>query len=61
MFGSRRKPKKFSYEPRYYDPEKDERLKRRMRMKSGGGRSKTPHFIWLVGLLALGVWLYWTL
>lgn len=61
MFGRRKKPKKFSYEPRYYDPEEDERLKRRMRMKKGSRRGKTPHFLWLAGLLALGVYLYWTL
>lgn len=33
MFGFRPKPKKFDYPFRYYDPEKDEREKRRKRIK----------------------------
>jgi len=30
----RTRNKRFDYEPRFYDPKKDERLKRRMRIKS---------------------------
>jgi len=33
MFGFRPKPKKFDYQYRYYDPKKDEREKRKQRIK----------------------------
>lgn len=54
---SRRRPKhrRFSYEPRFYDPSKDERLKKRMRIERTRVRPKTkqPQFIAVgLGLLA---------
>lgn len=33
MFGHRPKPKKFDYPFRYYDPEKEERKKRRIKIE----------------------------
>ncbi|MCH8030690.1 MAG: hypothetical protein IIB09_02585 [Bacteroidetes bacterium] len=53
-------PRKFSYEPRFYDPTKDDRLKRRMRAARPRVRrkSKQPTFI-AVGLgLLLALYLY---
>lgn len=59
MFGlSRRQTKnrRFTYEPRFYDPSRDERLKRRMRIERTRARPKTrqPQFI-AVGLALLAV------
>ena len=31
--GRRVRPKRFDYEPRFYDPKKEEKLKKRMRVK----------------------------
>ncbi len=56
----RAKPRKFSYEPRFYDPTKDDRLKRRMRSARPRVRPKSmqPKFI-AVGLgLVLALYLY---
>ncbi|MDX1420143.1 MAG: hypothetical protein R3181_09260 [Rubricoccaceae bacterium] len=56
----RAQPRRFSYEPRFYDPKKDERLKRRMRVERNRARPKTkqPHFI-AVGLgLVAALYLY---
>ena len=58
--GRRARPRKFSYEPRFYDPTKDDRLKRRMRAARPGVRRKSsqPAFI-AVGLgLLLALYLY---
>ncbi len=52
--------RQFHYEPRFYDPSKDERIKRRMRVARPRVRakSKQPAFI-LVGLgLVLALYLY---
>ena len=56
----RAKPRQFSYEPRFYDPTKDDRIKRRMRAGRLRVRPKTkqPAFI-AVGLaLLLALYLY---
>ena len=53
-------PRRFQYDPRFYDPKKDERLKRRMRVERSRARPKTkqPQFI-AVGLaLLLALYLY---
>ncbi|MAO64642.1 MAG: hypothetical protein CL666_06555 [Balneola sp.] len=42
MFGFRPKPKKFDYPFRYYDPEKDEREKRRKRIKFESHTRRRP-------------------
>ena len=54
------RPRKFSYEPRFYDPTKDDRLKRRMRSARPRVRRKSrqPAFI-AAGLgLVLALYLY---
>lgn len=33
MFGHHRKPRKFNYEYRYYDPKKDERRRQRIKIE----------------------------
>ncbi|HLT46802.1 MAG TPA: hypothetical protein VK002_06195 [Rubricoccaceae bacterium] len=40
-------PRRFHYEPRFYDPKKEERLKRRFRAERLRARpkSKQPHFV----------------
>ena len=56
----RAQPRRFHYEPRFHDPTKDERLKRRMRVGRNRVRPKTkqPAFI-AVGLgLLLALYLY---
>jgi hypothetical protein len=53
-------PRRFHYDPRFYDPSKDERVKRKMRVERNRVRPKTkqPHFI-AVGLgLVLALYLY---
>ncbi len=49
MFGGQRKPKKFDLTFRYYDPEKDEREKRRRRIKfQTNNRVKPKQFVRIV-------------
>lgn len=64
LFGSSRKPRRFDYEPRFYNPEKDEKLKKRMRIKSQT-RSRhsrnAPGLIYLCFLLMLVLFMYNTL
>lgn len=51
--------KKFTYEPRYYNPEKEERLKRRMRFKGRSRRRRSPVGILYFGMLfAMILWIY---
>ena len=61
LFGRGRvRPRKFNYAPRFYDPTKDDRLKRRMRTARPRVRRKSrqPAFI-AVGLgLVLALYLY---
>ena len=60
MTRRRAQPRRFQYEPRFYDPTKDERLKRRIRIERTRVRPKTkqPQFI-AVGLaLLLALYLY---
>ncbi|MCH8121689.1 MAG: hypothetical protein IH853_01070 [Bacteroidetes bacterium] len=49
--------KRFSYEPRFYNPEKEERLKRRIRVKRVTGRRRDPMGLIIFGILA-GIVLY---
>lgn len=50
--------KTFTYEPRFYNPERDERIKRRMRIKSKTHRVKSPGFLRLAILLILALLVY---
>ena len=55
----RSKPRRFSYEPRYYDPTKDESLKRRMRVHSRARRRRSPlGLIYFVVLLFFAIYIY---
>ena len=55
----RAKPRRFDYEPRYYDPRRDESLKRRMRIQSKVRRRRSPiELLYLGGLLLLALYIY---
>lgn len=57
--GSRRSNKSFSYEPRYYNEEEDEDLKRRMRSKRRAHRRRSPmSLLYLLGLLLFALYIY---
>lgn len=58
--GSRKNPRRFSYDPRYWDPRKDEDLKKRMRIRSLSRRKKrNPQgVIFFIILLALAIYAY---
>jgi len=54
----RRKPKRFDYEPRFYNPEKEEDLKRRMRVKRRKNRQRSPlSILYLIGLLVFALFI----
>lgn len=64
MFVSNRRsrPRRFDYEPRYYDPTKDEGIKRRMRVQSRARRRRDPSgIIYLAMLLILALFIYGSL
>lgn len=51
--------KRFDYEPRFYNPDKDRRLKERMRIKSRARRQGGPKGAIAIGLLLiLALYLY---
>lgn len=55
----RSKPRRFSYEPRYYDPTKDESLKKRIRVRSRARRRRSPlGLIYFAGLLLFAIYIY---
>lgn len=62
--GSRRKPRAFDYEPRFYKPDEDEEVQRRekiqqrMRIKSKTRRGKATSLLYLAALLAFTIYLY---
>lgn len=59
LFRPGKKPRKFDYEPRYYDPSKDEDLKRRMRVKRKSSRRRnSTSLLYLLGLLLFTLYLY---
>lgn len=57
---ARAKHRRFSYEPRYYDPKKDEDLRRRIRVKSLSRRKRRnpAGLVIFVILFALAVFIY---
>ena len=56
------KHRRFSYEPRFYDPEKEKKIKERLRIKSRARRRKTPYgLIYSIILLSLAVYIYMSL
>ena len=53
------KPRRFSYEPRHYDPSKDESLKRRMRIHSRARRRRSPvGLLYFLALLLFAIYIY---
>lgn len=55
---NRRGPRRFDYEPRYYNPEKDEKMKRRMRIRSRSRNRSTPGLLYLGIMLVLVLLVY---
>lgn len=53
-----RKPRRFGYQPRYYDAREDERFKRRLRFTSSTRRGRRPPFLFLAILLVLVMVVY---
>ncbi len=52
-------PRKFSYVPRYYDPTKDESLKRRIRIRSRARRRRSPvGLLYFIALLLFALYIY---
>lgn len=56
--GRRRKPRKFDYEPRFYNPKKDEDIKRRMRIQRRSRRRNPTSLLYLLGLLLFTLYIY---
>ena len=56
--GRRASHRRYSYEPRYYDPRKDEKLKQRMRIQSQVRRRRPAGLIYFALLFALCLWMY---
>lgn len=58
--GRRSRPRRFEYEPRYYNPKKDENLRRRLRVqsKTRSGRRSPTGVIYFVILLAMAIYIY---
>ena len=53
------RPRRFDYEPRYYDPTRDESLKRRMRIGSRARRRRSPlALLYLLALLIFAIYIY---
>lgn len=61
--GSRARHRRFDYEPRYYNPQKEESLRRRMRIKSLSRRKRRnpTGIILFVILLGLALFVYFQL
>lgn len=53
------KHRRFSYEPRFYDPKKEESIKRRMRVGSRARRRRSPlGLLYFAGLLLFAIYIY---
>ena len=53
------RPRRFDYEPRYYDPTRDDSLKRRMRIQSRARRRRSPiALLYLLALLVFALYIY---
>jgi len=56
---SRARNRKFDYEPRFYDPKKDENIKRRMRVQSKSRKRRKPSaIIPLIVMFLVLVWMW---
>lgn len=58
LFKNQRKPRYFSYEPRYYDPKREENIKNRMRIKSHSRAKRRSPVGLIIFLMLLGFALY---
>ena len=56
--GRRVKPRRFDYEPRYYNPKKDDDIKRRMRVQGRSRRRSPVSAFYMAMLLLLAFWIY---
>ncbi len=56
--GRRVKHRRFTYEPRFYDPRRDEKLKQRIRIQSRARRRSPAGLIYFALLLAMAVFVY---
>lgn len=63
LFQRRRvRPRRFDYEPRFYDPKRDDSLKRRMRIQRKARRRRSPlGLLYFMALLLFAVYIYRTL
>ena len=57
--GKKVRNKKYDYEPRYYNPKKEEKLKQRMRFTAPNKRRRSPvGLIYFVLLCAMAIYVY---
>lgn len=57
--GKKASNRRFSYEPRFYNPEKEERLKRKIRVKRLARRRRDPLGLIIFGILfAMVLYIY---
>lgn len=61
FLGKRYRHKRFNYQPRYYDPTKDDRIRERMRMHSSTRRGRGGNVLAYVLLLCAILYLLVTL
>ncbi len=62
LFSAGRGPRKYGYEPRRYDPSDDESIRRRMRVRRRGGKRRSPMaLLYLLGLLVVCLFIYFSL
>ena len=55
----RQKYKKFDYQPRYFNPEKDQKIRERIRIKTRARRRRSPAgLIYFLILLMLAIFIY---
>jgi len=59
--GSKRKPRTFDYDPRFYDPSKNEDIKRRLRVRRKSRRRDPTSILYLIGLLLFTLYIYTSL
>lgn len=58
--GRRARHRTFSYEPRFYDPKKEEKLRQRMRIQSRVRRRNPAGLVYFLLLLGICIWMYLT-
>jgi hypothetical protein len=59
--GGKRKPRTFDYDPRFYDPSKNEDIKRRLRVRRKSRRRDPTSILYLIGLLLFTIYIYTSL